>query len=325
MPRVLDGATRPRRWRRRGCFALFLASLVFLVTGYGSTSQVRGPYAGKIVFYSDRDGPFEIYVMKADGSGARRLTTTGKPKDVGTSKEQAALLPEWSPDGKQIVFQSGPPDIGLGQIYVMNANGSGKHRLTTEADNNILPAWSPTGSRIAFVSDRDADAQIYVMDATGRNQRPVTTQAEYAVFPTWAPDGKRIAFTCVRNGRTAICSVSVSGGRVATILTAPRRFKELSAADWSPDGRKIVFQSQVGKNFDVYVVGADGKGLRRLTTDAANDSYPAWSPDGRHIVFSSNRSGGTELYVMNADGSSQTRLTNKAGHDEGPDWARGNP
>jgi Tol biopolymer transport system component len=71
-----------------------LATVVFsTAVGGAAASPKRG---GKIAFYSDRDGPFEIYVMKASGSVPRRLTTTTKPEDVGTSKEQAALWPRWS-------------------------------------------------------------------------------------------------------------------------------------------------------------------------------------------------------------------------------------
>jgi Tol biopolymer transport system component len=310
-----------RRWSLGigGLVGVFVAAAVL-----GSTTAVgaaRTPkLGGKIAFYSDRDGPFDIYVMKADGTGTRRLTTS-KPKGA---KEQAALWPRWSPEGKRIVFQSGAPQLTEGQIYVMNADGSGKRRLTSPSQgDNILPAWSPKGSRIAFVSGRDGYARVYAMDARGRNQRPLTPKGLQGAFPTWAPDGKKLAFGCPSGGKPAICTVTVPGERVTTIWKAPAGFGVLGL-DWSPDGRRILLMGGPGQTPDVYVVGATGKGLRRLTTDPANDSYPAWSPDGHRIVFSSNRSGGTELYVMNPDGSGQTRLTNKSGHDEAPDWARGN-
>jgi TolB protein len=205
----------------------------------------------------------------------------------------------------------------------MKADGSGKRRLTSPSDgDNILPAWSPNGKRIAFTSSRDGYARIYLMDSTGRNQRPLTPKGKQGAFPTWASDGRRLVFGCPSAGRAAICTATVPRGRLTTIWKAPAGFGVLGL-NTSPDGRRILLMGGPGQAPDIYVIGADGKGLGRLTTDPANDSYPAWSPDGRRIVFSSNRSGGTELYVMNADGSSQTRLTNKAGHDEAPDWARG--
>jgi len=153
--------------------------MVVLAAACGGTATAPN-YGGKIAFSSDRDGPFDIYVMKADGSSVRRLTTS-RPDDVGTSKELAALWPRWSADGQRIVYQSGPPDLTTGQVYVMNADGSGQRRLTGPSQgDNVLPAWSPDGSRIAFASGRDGYARIYVMGATSPNQRPVTQSASLA-------------------------------------------------------------------------------------------------------------------------------------------------
>ena len=70
---------------------------------------------------------------------------------------------------------------------------------------------------------------------------------------------------------------------------------------WSPDGRRIAFQTVIRS--EIYVVGVDGTGLRRLTSNRARDSGPAWSPDGRRIAFSSTRDGNWEVYTMDADGA----------------------
>ena len=77
------------------------------------------------------------------------------------------------------------------------------------------------------------------------------------------------------------------------------------APAWSPDGRKIAF----GGDGEIYVMNADGRGLRRLTRNPASDGSPAWSPDGRRIAFGSERDGNLEVYVMNTDGSGQRNLT----------------
>ncbi len=79
--------------------------------------------------------------------------------------------------------------------------------------------------------------------------------------------------------------------------------------DWSPDSKRITFESTRDGKFSIYTVGRDGSGLRRLTVDTVNNEQPRWSPDGRRIVFISDRDGHDELYLMNADGSDQTRLT----------------
>jgi TolB protein len=80
--------------------------------------------------------------------------------------------------------------------------------------------------------------------------------------------------------------------------------------DWSPDGSKLVFESTREGKFALYVIQADGAGLRKLTSGEANDEQPRWSPDGRRIVFISQRDGRLQLYMMDADGSHQRRLIN---------------
>ena len=90
---------------------------------------------------------------------------------------------------------------------------------------------------------------------------------------------------------------------------------------WSPDGRRIAFDSDRDGNWEVYVMNADGSGVTRLTGNDAVDGSPSWSPDGRRIAFDSKRDGNREIYVMNADGSSVTRLTHNPADDGYPSWS----
>jgi Tol biopolymer transport system component len=90
--------------------------------------------------------------------------------------------------------------------------------------------------------------------------------------------------------------------------------------DWSPDGSKLLFESNREGKFAIYKVNADGSGLRRLTDATANDTQPRWSPNGREIVFVSDRDGRDQLYLMKADGSQQRRLTNGDESDFYPAW-----
>lgn len=88
--------------------------------------------------------------------------------------------------------------------------------------------------------------------------------------------------------------------------------------DWSPDGSRIVFESTRDGKYAIYVVQADGSGLRKLTSGEAADEQPRWSPNGKQIVFISQRDKHLQLYVMDADGSRQRRLTNVEDIDYGP-------
>jgi Tol biopolymer transport system component len=94
---------------------------------------------------------------------------------------------------------------------------------------------------------------------------------------------------------------------------------------WSPDGSRIAFErysSLGGELPDIYVIGVDGTGLTRLTTNPFHDMYPAWSPDGSKIAFASNPGAGMEIYVMNPDGTGLVNLTNNpAPREFGPAWS----
>ena len=105
----------------------------------------------------------------------------------------------------------------------------------------------------------------------------------------------------------------------ATRLTVHDAFD--ASPVWSPDGRRIAFDSKRDGNWEVYVMNADGTGVTRLTFNDAVDGSPSWSPDGRRIAFDSKRDGNLEIYVMNADGSGVTRLTHNPADDGYPSWS----
>ena len=83
---------------------------------------------------------------------------------------------------------------GNGDVFVMNADGSGRTNLTNNPAYDIDPAWSPAGNKIAFTSGRDGSLEIYVMNADGSGQSNLTSNAAIDVEPAWSPAGNKIAF-----------------------------------------------------------------------------------------------------------------------------------
>jgi TolB protein len=218
-------------------------------------------------------------------------------------------------------------------VYVVRADGSGLRRLTSSPGDDFDPSLSPDGSMVAFRSRRDGDNEVYVMDADGRDQRDVSRDAADDWGPNWSPDG-RVVFNCARGLAIGFrgCAVRPDGSDLRILPI--RRYVEYPA--WSPDGSKIAFMSQEpdaagnDPNYDIFVVDADGTGLRQLTDAPGEDGFPAWSPDGTWIAFSSTRddcanSPGQgclttgdigpyeDVWMMRSDGSDQHRLSARLG------------
>ena len=97
---------------------------------------------------------------------------------------------------------------------------------------------------------------------------------------------------------------------------------------WSPDGKRIAFQSDRSGNWDIWIANVDGTGLAQLTRHPAEDRYAAWSPDGKKIAFTSKRSGNEDLWVLDveaalksSDDAGAVRLTTSPARDRYPFWS----
>ena len=150
------------------------------------------PDGSRIVYASNRDGNFELYVVDADGQNHTRVTMT-------TANEAE---PGWTPDGEQIVYQS--DGSGGLQIWIMNADGSNQRALTEGTAANLEPAVSPDGSKIVFTSVRDDNYEVYVMNFDGSDQQNITqTEFPHERAPAWLGDDAVVYVREEREDRTS--------------------------------------------------------------------------------------------------------------------------
>src|SRR5216684_3008898 len=279
-----------------------------IATGPGDTALIA--YGAR-----DNDGRQQIFVVRPDGTGKRRLTQEGDQN----------YLPAWSRDGRKLAFTSNRS--GRSQIWVMAADGSNPIQLTTEADNAV-PTWSPDGKRLAFASKRTGHSEIWVMNADGSDQTQLT-KTDVAIAndgPAWSPDGRKIAFYSNRSGHYAIWLMDPDGSHLTQFTTPDGgRYLDSNAPAWSPDGSKIAYWSGVAhKSGNIWVMNVDGSNRTQLTDQPVgiNADGPTWSPDGKKILFSSNRPGsqGIGNWIMNADGSDQRVFTTNTFVRARPSW-----
>jgi Tol biopolymer transport system component len=272
---------------------------------------------GRIAFGSVRYGnTLNIFTMNANGSDVRQLTFM---------KEQdgADLRQQWSPDGTKLVFEHRNQAGSRRQLWVINADGTGKHRLLHDPDFlDFAPSYSPDGSRIAFERCRpDFEAcALYSITATGEGLTAITPfdVADNVVdaSPKYSPDGSTIAFSSYnRDGVPAsVYLMSATGGPVHRLTPV-----ELSAADpdWSPDGSRLVFWSNccVPGQPAIWSIGADGNNAVKLSHPGPRrfNFSPDYSPDGTRIAYEWDLDDGTSnIATINVDGSHRTLIQRDA-------------
>jgi serine/threonine protein kinase len=278
------------------------------------------PNGDQIAFCSDRDGG-GIYLMGSTGESVRRLTRTG-------------YNPEWSPDGKMIVYATEQVRFPYGrttksQLWTVSIQDGATSLL--DSGDCVQPQWSPHGNRIAYwgLPTGSGWRDLWTVDSEGKNEVRLTSDAAIDWNPLWSPDGHYIYFLSDRSGSMNVWRVAInekSGDAKGELEQVTVPASNCAWLTLSHDGKKIIYSS-LETRANIYKIGFDHINERfvgpavQITSGSKTYNWLDISPDGNRIATAS--SGIQEdIYVMNSDGSNIRRLTNDKPKDRGVRWSK---
>jgi Tol biopolymer transport system component len=271
---------------------------------------IRGHFRGR-AFGS------ELWVVDVETGAKRRV-------DVG---RRDAVQPSWSPSGHRIAFVSAAQG-GSRKIFTAPAEGGASVPAVREA-MSWSPVWSPDGRHLLFSSNRSGGWNLWRVPIDERSgevrgpPEPITTGGgTERVLPSVSADGRLVAY-CDGAGRSNIGRVALDP-RTGTVRGSPQAITTGTIRHGfpsaSPDDRWVSFTGP-GEPEDVYVVGVDGSGRRRLTRGGRNRAS-RWSPDGSRVAFQSGRGGSAQIWAIRPDGTGLEQLTDYPdGHVVSPVWS----
>ena len=306
---------------------------VYVIPAFGGTehrlySAPRGFYFrsldwspdGKILAFTESQDRTHTWIalLSLSDSTTRRLTS---PSD-----QELDYGPAFSPDGSTVAFVRGIVAGVVADLYVVSAAGGAPKRLTH--DNTWLwppPTWTPDGRDIVFSSMRGGLASLWRIAASGGTPRPVVGVGGNAFSPSISRKGNQLVYQEM-DQKNSIWRLNLRDekdrqGSPAVVISA--KGPNLARAHFSPDGKKIAFESDRFGYPEIWACDNDGSNCGQLTSLHGTAGAASWSPDGRYIAFEFRPKEHSEVYLVEVGGGLPRLLATLPGADNGgPNWSR---
>lgn len=281
-----------------------------------------GGGAGEIAFVSDRTGTPQIYIAKVDGSDIRPITNL----------PEGACQPDWSPDGRQLVFVS-PCEVYQdpmkgSSLFIIDADGKNIRQLSSIPGGDFEPDWSPDGKKIAFTSLRDGYMQIYTINLADNKivRLTKTDKQEFARQPSWSPFGNQIAYSLRRYSAYQIWVMNDDGENPEQITRSGYALWDINPT-WSPDGASLLYsQHRADTSYRVWLMTIRYENRGQEGIDVGAEPLPindvTYSPDGFWLAFEGedNAEDNRNVYIMTAAGSSRLPISTDPANEFDPAW-----
>jgi Tol biopolymer transport system component/predicted Ser/Thr protein kinase len=262
-----------------------------------------------------------IFLLSVETGEKRRLTSP-PTEYYGDSR------PQFSPDGKTLALVRSS-STSSDEIYVVPVTSDGRplgdpRRLTFNEQIIVGFDWTADGRKFVYSWGQPGSTNLWMIPASGGMPERLAVTGENAFTLSVSRSGSRLVY---ERHMEDLNIWRIPGPNSSDKKSAPSRFIASTQADmepqFSPDGKKIAFNSSRSGNFEIWVCDAEGRNPVQLTaSNGPQLGSPRWSPDSRWIAFDSPKAGNSDIYIISADGGPARRFTTGPSNNVRPSWSR---
>ncbi len=233
---------------------------------------------------TDAGGKKEVFTIRVDGSGQKRLT----------HNNALSTEPAWGHSGALVYTLNQNNAL---KIVLVDLKNNRQRTISSSRGLNASAALSRDGRYVALPLSLGKQVDLYLLDLKEGRRTRLTQDRDVESSPAFSPDGAQICFVSDRTGRPQLYLISTSGGDARRLTKGA---SECVSPDWSPKSNKLCYSTRVKGQYVVAVMDpSNPQGGHEIVTDAAgNWEAPSWAPDGRHIVCTRSTGGKQDLYMV---------------------------